>query len=189
MGIFAKGSQFPATVEADTPQNRYGGQFTNDSSAGDALGETLGEVNATAESANTTTGAIIDDIEALEGRVAALEGDTGPDLSGYATTASVEALEGRVAALEATTEVVTISGTGWWAHKQGRVVVLTVLGATSGWTLPAGWYPAVPTWAVAVGRADGVTSLARVGIGGTGTVTLADTTAPVFASVSYFVQP
>lgn len=74
MGIFAKGSQFPANVEADTPQNRYGDQFTKDSAAGEALGEVIGEVNAKAESSNETTGAIIEDIEALEGRVDALEG-------------------------------------------------------------------------------------------------------------------
>lgn len=100
MGIFAKGSQFPADVEVDTPQNRYGGQFTKDSAAGDALGETIAEVNATASSANTTTGEIVADIEALEGRVSTLEGDTGPDLSGYATTSRVSTLEGRVATLE-----------------------------------------------------------------------------------------
>lgn len=74
MGIYAKGAQSPANVEADTPQNRYGGQFTNDSVAGEALGETLGEVNAMASSANTTAGELIADIEALEGRVATLEG-------------------------------------------------------------------------------------------------------------------
>lgn len=100
MGIFAKGSQFPAAVEADTPQNRYGGQFTEDSVAGEALGEAIGEVNATASSANTTTGELITDIEALEGRVSTLEGDTGPDLSGYATVSRVSTLEGRVSTLE-----------------------------------------------------------------------------------------
>lgn len=74
MGIFAKGSQFPAVVEVDSPQNRYGDQFTKDSAAGDALGEVIGEVNAKAESSNTTTGELIADIEALEGRVTTLEG-------------------------------------------------------------------------------------------------------------------
>lgn len=100
MGIFAKGSQFPANVEADTPQNRYGGQLTKDSVAGDALGETIGNVNATADSANTTTGEIIKDIEALEGRVTTLENDPGPDLSGYVKTSRVTTLEGRVITLE-----------------------------------------------------------------------------------------
>lgn len=100
MGIFAKGSQFPANVEADTPQNRYGGQLTKDSVAGDALGETIGEVNSTASSANTTTGEIIKDIEALEGRVSTLENDPGPNLSGYATVSRVASLEGRVTTLE-----------------------------------------------------------------------------------------
>ena len=100
MGIFAKGSQFPANVEADTPQNRYGGQLTKDSVAGDALGETIGNVNATADSANTTTGELIADIEALEGRVDALENAPGPDLSGYATVSRVSTLEGRVTTLE-----------------------------------------------------------------------------------------
>ena len=100
MGIFAKGSQFPANVEADTPQNRYGGQLTKDSVAGDALGGVIGEVNSTASSANTTTGEIIKDIEALEGRVDALENDPGPDLSGYATKSRVSTLEGRVSTLE-----------------------------------------------------------------------------------------
>ena len=100
MGIFAKGSRFPANVEADTPQNRYGGQLTKDSVAGDALGETIGEVNSTASSANTTTGEIIKDIEALEGRVDALENDPGPDLSGYATKSRVSTLEDRVSTLE-----------------------------------------------------------------------------------------
>lgn len=100
MGIFAKGSQFPADVVVDTPQNRYGGQFTKDSIAGDALGGVISDVNSTAESANTTTGEIIADIEALEGRVTALEGDTGPDLSGYATVSRVSTLEGRVTTLE-----------------------------------------------------------------------------------------
>lgn len=100
MGIFAKGSQFPANVEADTPQNRYGGQLAKDSVAGDALGETLGDVNATADSANTTAGELIADIEALEGRVDALENDPGPDLSGYATKSRVSTLEGRVSTLE-----------------------------------------------------------------------------------------
>ena len=66
MGIFAKGAQFPANVEVDTPQNRYGGQLTKDSVAGDALGETIADVNSTASSANTTVGEIIADIEALE---------------------------------------------------------------------------------------------------------------------------
>lgn len=78
MGIFAKGSRFPANVEADTPQNRYGGQLTKDSVAGDALGETIGNVNATADSANTTTGEIIKDIEALEGRVDSIETNGAP---------------------------------------------------------------------------------------------------------------
>lgn len=100
MGIFAKGSQFPANVEADTPQNRYGGQLTKDSVAGDALGETIGEVNSTASSANTTTGEIIKDIEALEGRVTTLENDPGPDLSGYVKTSRVTTLETRVTTLE-----------------------------------------------------------------------------------------
>lgn len=81
MGIFAKGSQFPADVEVDTPQNRYGGQFTEDSVAGEALGEVIGEVNATASSANTTTGEIVADIEALEGRVSALEGQLASAIS------------------------------------------------------------------------------------------------------------
>lgn len=100
MGIFAKGSQFPATVEVDTPQNRYGGQLNKDFAAGEALGETIGEVNSTASSANTTTGEIIKDIEALEGRVDALENAPGPDLSGYAKTSRVSTLEGRVTTLE-----------------------------------------------------------------------------------------
>lgn len=100
MGIFAKGSQFPADVVVDTPQNRYGGQFTKDSVAGDALGEVISDVNSTATSANTTAGEIIADIEALEGRVSTLEGAPPPDLSGYASTSRVSTLEGRVATLE-----------------------------------------------------------------------------------------
>lgn len=112
MGIFAKGSQFPATVKADTPQNRYGGQLNKDFAAGDALGETMGEVNATASSANTTTGELIADIEALEGRVDALENDPGPDLSGYATLPRVTALEGRVDALESQPLLLHWNGAG-----------------------------------------------------------------------------
>lgn len=100
MGIFAKGQQFPVTITPDTPQNRYGGAYNEDTAAGNALGEVLTDVNSKAESSNTTAGELISDIEALEGRVDALENDPGPDLSGYAPMSRVTALEGRVTTLE-----------------------------------------------------------------------------------------
>lgn len=184
MGIFAKGSQFPATVEADTPQNRYGGQFTKDSSAGDALGETLGEVNATASSANTTTGAIIDDIEALEERVDALEAEPSPDLSGYATNTSVDKK------VTDALGVTTVSGNGWVARKQGRVVVLvlTNVAATFTATLPTGYRPIENVYAPVVDFGANSSPLVRVGVITTGAMSIMNGIGACYGTITYMTN-
>ena len=188
MGIFAKGSQFPANVEADTPQNRYGGQLTKDSVAGDALGETIGEVNATASSANTTTGELIADIEALEGRVDALENDPGPDLSGYAPVSRVSTLEGRVSTLEDNTPEPRkmLSGTGWRVFQYNGVVEINFLGVTEGWTLPEGWRPPYMKYAP-VADLEGQSPTARVSVNPQGVITLWHTTGACYGSLVYLL--
>ena len=211
MGIFAKGSQFPANVEADTPQNRYGGQLTKDSVAGDALGETIGNVNATADSANTTTGEIIKDIEALEERVSSLVSADITDSVLYAdsqsgltdrlvrtgtggylysrtnpTQANHLARKGYVDATVADSLSRTeISGTNWRCHRRGGVAMLTVSGSSEGFVLPVGWRPAGQVWVpLALGNTD---HNARLSINPNGTVDYPGSTGAVYGTATYLL--
>lgn len=90
-------------------------------------------------------------------------------------------LAGRVAALEA---VSSTSGTGWVAHKRGNMVTLAINGITSGFTLPAGYRPAVAIYATLI---DGASqTVMRMHIPTSGVVTLYDSPpAPVYGHATF----
>lgn len=166
MGIrpYARG-QVPVPAEQDDVKSRYGAWVDDLEDAGTKSGEAYAEIDAKASSSNESAAQLAADITALEARVGTLE--EKPEYS--------------------PPPVESISGSGWSARRQGRLVVVTIYGATQGWTMPEGWRPAATTHAPAAARADGQTTLARVGFLASGTVSIMDTTSPVYASVPYYI--
>ena len=165
MGIrpYARG-QVPVPAERDDVKSRYGAWIDDLEDAGAKTGEAYAEIDAKASSSNESAAQLAADITALEARVGTLE-----EKPEYAPP-----------------PVETISGSGWSARRQGRLVVVTVYGATTGWVMPAGWRPAATTHVPAAARTDGQTALARIGFLGGGTVSIMDTTSPVYTSATYF---
>lgn len=152
------------TAPTSTPSDRYGDMNAGLEADGARAGGVLKDINAKAESANAGATELAGDLTALESRVTSLE--SKPKYS--------------------PPPVETISGSGWSARRQGKLVVVTVYGATADWTMPEGWRPAATTHAPAAARANGQTTLARVGFLVSGTVSIMDIAAPVYASVMYF---
>ena len=165
MGIrpYSRG-QVPVRAAPDSAETRFKPWVDDLEDAGEKSGEAYAEIDAKASSSNASATQLAADITALEARVGTLEEkpEYSPPL------------------------VETVSGSGWSARRQGKLVVVTVYGATVDWTMPEGWRPAATTHAPAAARANGQTTLARVGFLLSGTVSIMDTTAPVYASVMYF---
>ena len=99
MGIRPTGGtpiQLPSSNAQDQAAELVGSLETS----GEVLGEQLARIDATSGSANTVSAEMAVQIADIQSRLSALEGDTGPDLSGYATNSRVATLEGRVTTLE-----------------------------------------------------------------------------------------
>lgn len=97
-----------------------------------------------------------------------------------AVTAASNTINGRVEGIE---EVTSTSDTGWSAYKRAGVVTLTLTGATSGFTLPAGWRPPVAVYSpMAPARADttGYFTISTAGV-----LTLYGATGAVYSTVTY----
>lgn len=90
-------------------------------------------------------------------------------------------LAGRVAAMEA---VSSTSGTGWAAHKRGKMVTLAINGIQAGFTLPAGYRPATPIFAVLASESG--QNVTRMSIPANGLVTLySSPPAPVYGHATF----
>ena len=90
-------------------------------------------------------------------------------------------LAGRVAAMEA---VSSTSGTGWAAHKRGNIVTLAINGVISGFTLPAGYRPAIAIYTALIDESSQTTM--RMHIPANGVVTLYDSPpAPLYGHATF----
>lgn len=89
------------------------------------------------------------------------------DAKATSGNSGVTDLAGRVAALEA---VSSTSGTGWAAHKRGNMVTLAINGITSGFTLPAGYRPAIPIYSTLIDEVSQTTIMMHIPTNGAATL-------------------
>lgn len=149
------------TPPSSTPNDRYRDFNSGLEKDGARAGEVLKDINAKAESANTGATELAADLTALESRVTELE---------------------------KTPAVSSISGNGWSARRQGKLVVLTLTNATKDLIadLPVGWAPAVNSYTPIIDFGASPSPVVRLAVSAAGKLQIFNAVGNCYGTITYF---